>query len=155
MTCPIGRGNRTGYLYGCRCDECRAASNASRKAWRHRQRDMNSPKYQAELATARKAKERYRGACEVCGKPTTGCNGPGRAPKRCVKHASVEAGLARRGTGPVKQRILAEIRSGNTRYTDIYQAVGITKSHAAMQLNKLCGYGIIERVARGQYRIAA
>lgn len=26
----------------------------------------------------------YRGTCERCGGPTTGCNGPGKAPKLCA-----------------------------------------------------------------------
>lgn len=35
----------------------------------------------------RALKESYRGTCEVCGAKTDGSSGPGKAPKRCVKHA--------------------------------------------------------------------
>jgi hypothetical protein len=39
--------------------------------------------YERELAANRARKELYRGACVDCGAPTTGCNGPGKAPERC------------------------------------------------------------------------
>lgn len=39
---------------------------------------------------ARARKDRYGGNCEVCGKATTGSDGPGTAPKRCVQHAILE-----------------------------------------------------------------
>jgi len=35
----------------------------------------------------RARKDGYLGTCEVCGSPTTGCNGPGLAPLRCIAHA--------------------------------------------------------------------
>lgn len=31
----------------------------------------------------RKRRQRYQGTCQGCGKPTTGCNGPGNAPRWC------------------------------------------------------------------------
>lgn len=32
--CPIGRGDKTGYVYGCRCDECRKAATTHNRTWR-------------------------------------------------------------------------------------------------------------------------
>ena len=42
---------------------------------------------EASRAISRSVKERYRGECVDCGKPTTGSNGPGTAAKRCVRCA--------------------------------------------------------------------
>lgn len=36
-----------------------------------------------QLAKARERKERYRGTCEECGAATSGCRGPGKAPRFC------------------------------------------------------------------------
>lgn len=33
-------------------------------------------------------KDSYRGVCEVCGDPTNGSDGPGKAPRRCIRHAT-------------------------------------------------------------------
>lgn len=38
----------------------------------------------------RARKDSYGGKCEVCGHATTGSDGPGTAPKRCVQHAILE-----------------------------------------------------------------
>jgi hypothetical protein len=37
-----------------------------------------------QLVAVRDRKRGYAGACADCGKPTSGCNGPGLAPLRCV-----------------------------------------------------------------------
>lgn len=37
-----------------------------------------------QLANCRATKERYRGVCEECGGPTSGCNGPGTAARYCA-----------------------------------------------------------------------
>lgn len=40
--------------------------------------------HEKHLAGCRRMKESYRGVCVDCGAPTTGCNGPGTAPDRCI-----------------------------------------------------------------------
>lgn len=37
MTCPIGRGDNSGYRWhGCRCEECRAAASAQKRSYTRR-----------------------------------------------------------------------------------------------------------------------
>lgn len=77
----------TSYAYRtlrCRCDDCRAAERVVHKRARDIARERGYDWYQHELAAARERKERYRGICENCGGPTTGCFGPGLAPRLCV-----------------------------------------------------------------------
>lgn len=71
------------YDQGCHCAECAAAKTAHGREMRARRRERQAPSYQRELAAARALKETYRGTCRACGKPTTGCNGPGSAPELC------------------------------------------------------------------------
>lgn len=148
-------GTTYGYDKGCRCDECRVSKMARRRRARALARAANRPSYQRELAAGRALKERYRGSCTVCGKPTTGSDGPGSAPTLCVLHAAQRTGLARRGRGPTMARIVAYVGDETRRYTEIVEGVCITKGMASNRLNRLVSYGILERTGRGLYRRAA
>lgn len=62
-----------------------------------------------DLERSRERKEGYRGECVECGGPTTGCNGPDKAPKVCVEClywtpeeivASMQAFFERHGHSP-------------------------------------------------------
>lgn len=46
-------------------------------------RALEPDRYHRQLARARALKEGYRGRCEECGASTSGCNGPGKAPRLC------------------------------------------------------------------------
>jgi len=59
---------------------------------------------------ARARKERYRGACEVCGAPTSGGDGPGRAHARCRRCSAAPRRRWDRGA------VLAAMASWEARY---------------------------------------
>jgi hypothetical protein len=134
--CPLGLGSAWGYRRGCRCDGCTTGNSDG-------------------LAAARARKERYRGSCIVCGKPTTGCKGPGRAPNRCASHSAALTNMRRRGTGPSEQRVLAFVGDGERRFVEIVRGLGIGRGPAGSMLNRLVGYGLLERPRRGVYRSAS
>lgn len=145
----------TAYHYdlGCHCEKCSKAKFASRRASRARARAANNAAYQHELRSNRARKETYRGTCERCGAATTGCDGPGLAPRFCRRHAAQLRALGQRGHGPTVERVLTLIEDGTDRFTDIGNAAGISKGHTTNVLNRLVSYGLIERIARGRYRV--
>lgn len=87
-------GTEYGYRRkGCDCAECTAA-------------------HELTLAHNRALKETYRGSCRVCGKPTTGCDGPGKY-ELCVKHANEITAVGKRTglTAPEAARLCAYLRA--------------------------------------------
>lgn len=68
-------------------------------------------------ALDRARKDRYRGSCEVCGKPTHGSNGRAKAPRRCSAHVDHDEIVRKRGDRRWgRQRIIDAIRKFANRY---------------------------------------
>ena len=111
-----------------------------------------SPNYQRELAQARARKERYRGACEECDAPTTGCFGHSKAPSLCHTCSNAAKGVAKRGSGTTTSALLGFLDDGERRWIEIRDHLGITNGHTANILNRLLRYGLIVRVGHGRYR---
>ena len=111
-----------------------------------------SPNYERDLAQARARKERYRGACEECDAPTTGCFGQGKTPRLCHTCSNVAKGVAKRGSGPTTSALLGFLDDGERRRIEIRDHLGITGNYTGVILNRLLGYGLIVRVGRGRYR---
>jgi hypothetical protein len=107
-----------------------------------------------EREQARARKLRYGGRCEVCGGPTSGCNGRAKAPKVCAKCSPAfyapRYSAARTGRGPVIAKVLAAIDTP-LRVTEIASAVGVSREHAQQVVLVLHGRGLAERVRRGVY----
>jgi hypothetical protein len=145
-------GSKYCYNKGCRCARCREAQRVSRKAARDRARALNSPSYQRELAASRALKETYRGVCEGCGKPTTGCDGPGTARQLCLRCTAQARGLKQRGSGPLVAAALAYLQGGDRRYKEIATHLGISNGYMSALADRMLKYGLVERPARGVYR---
>lgn len=105
----------------------------------------------------RERRTSYRGVCADCGAATRS-DGTSRPSSRCAAcglRQSARTNQARRGSGPTQQRVLAALReAGDLRFMDLAAASGTTKEVLSATLNRLRRYGIVERVARGRYRIA-
>jgi hypothetical protein len=151
----LKHGTKYRYDQGCHCDKCREAKMAARRTSRDRARALNSPAYQRELAASRALKERYRGQCERCGNPTSGCHGPGLAPTLCLSCSATKVAEARRGQGATVSRVLELLDGRELRMIKIAAELGITTGHAGNALHRLLRYGLVERVSRGVYRRAA
>ena len=145
-------GTRYGYRKGCRCDECRAEA----LAYKHQWRKQNPEAYARELARGRAYKEGNRGTCRECGKRTTGCHGPGKAPTLCISCNGRAMGGRNRGKGPAQAKVLEFLaKHEEAQVWQIEDALDMTRVHISVTTNTLLRHGLIERVARGRYRRAA
>jgi hypothetical protein len=144
----------TAYRYdlGCRCADCSAAKLAKRRAARARARAENRPSYQRELAASRARKARYRGTCAECGVATTGAGGPDSAPHLCHRCSVRAVGARLRGTGWLNSAILGQLAQGERSLREL-AAVCPNRPSLAPALARLQKYGLVERVARGVYRL--
>lgn len=112
------------------------------------------PEYAArQSAQGRARKDKYRGRCEVCGSPTDGSAGPGRAPRFCTHHEPRLKMKARRGTGPTQLATLDFLSTGPKRFMEIREHLQITNWHTGVHLSRLHQYGLIKRVSRGMYAL--
>lgn len=151
----------TVYAYkekGCRCDACREAESRKKRQWRAEAKAEGRASYVREITTSRKAKECRGGSCERCGQPTRYAgkgNSLAGASRFCRPCSGARTGLAKRGHGPTVEKALAFIGNGERSYTEIREYLGLTKGHTASMLNRLTGYGLVVRVARGRYRRSA
>jgi hypothetical protein len=156
-TAPIharGKGSAYRYDQGCRCGQCREAKRVKRKRARDRSRDLNTASYQRELATSRALKERYRGTCRECGKPTTGSDGPQSGRELCVRCSNTAIGASRRGSGAHAAAIRAALADGPLRLRDLIDQTGLDRNNLSQDLLRLMAYSIVVRVSRGVYALA-
>lgn len=123
---------------------------------RARIKSEDPERYRRILAEDRARKERYRGTCLVCGKPTSGCRGRAKAPKRCPACAKRAQGLARRGKGPRLDLIVAFVaRQEVASWLDITeQTCDGRRGLSSNDLHRLVRSGRLVRVARGRYAVA-
>lgn len=108
--------------------------------------------YENTLRLSREAKRRRTGTCKECG-ATTRYNGGKDKPVSdlCAKCAAEKSGRARRGTGGNMERVMRMLAEPCSR-SDLHEALGISYGVLDVTLNRLLGYGLIERVSRGVYR---
>lgn len=107
---------------GCRCETCREAMRAYRKARREAKLDE-------EQAKERARKKRYQGICENCGQPTSGTrSGHAKTPRWCTncgqahtRRITVERSRAYRN------EIIRLWKEGHSRI-EITRRLGITPS---------------------------
>ncbi len=149
-----GKGNKYRYDQGCRCEECRHAKMSERRRARDRARAANSPAYQRELATSRRMKERYHGACERCGAATS-YSGHGSTPSRyCAACAAIVYPPIHRartlGKGPMIERLLNFLTEPH-RFTEIAEHLGISHGYISAMTNRHLKSGLIVRPKRGVY----
>lgn len=114
--------------------------------------------YNTELAlennrrASREAKRRRTGTCEDCGATTRYNGGKGKpVSSLCLSCAAKRSGVAKRGTGPRGQQLLALLDGGPMRFTEIATALGIPNTHMGWLIGRLLEYGLIERPKRGWY----
>lgn len=69
--------------------------------------DIETRGTRRRFCSERCRKAQYAGACEVCGAPTNGYNGPGKASRRCLEHA--EPGLVQRERWLPRKQLLADL----------------------------------------------
>lgn len=124
-------------------------------------RRWTNPDYaERQLRLSREAKQRRTGVCEICGGVTryAGARNADQTPvslrcDRCGRERSRERMRAKRGSGPMQERILAFLSDGPRRFTEIRMVLDIAdRSRLAPHLHRLVAYGLIERVERGLYR---
>jgi putative AbiEi antitoxin of type IV toxin-antitoxin system len=103
---------------------------------------------------ARDAKRRRRGTCKECGAETryngVSVNGPS---EYCVSCANHRSHAQFKGRGPIQLAVLGLLAHGEARYSYIRNTLGLSSEHAAITLNRLVSYGLVERVRRGVYRL--
>lgn len=80
--------------------------------------------YDPDGSRARRVKDSYRGACEGCGAPTSGGDGPGRAKALCVACAG------RASSKWSTQRIEAALRAWRRRYGRPAVSTDLSRSYA-------------------------
>lgn len=100
-------------------------------------------------------RERYRGVCEICGKPTTGSEGRAKAPRRCAEHNPGGETARRRhsGKGPAQRDFCILIGDGIRQWGELKQATEVSSSYISTTLNRMVKRGLIVRVAKGRYRL--
>lgn len=68
---------------------------------------LNDP----DRAKVRARRERYRGRCAFCGKPTSGAEGRSRAPTRCRDHPDLDAQMKARGVNRwTRETVISELQ---------------------------------------------
>ena len=98
-------------------------------------------------------KQRHVGACVDCGRPTRYNGHRGTVSERCPPCSAKILGRLKRGTGPVEQRVIELLRVRPLRFKELRDELGKSSGHMAGLLNRMIGYGLIERAARGWYRL--
>lgn len=119
-----------------------------RRRWRREYEARN----RAQIAARQRAKRAadYAGSCGICGAPTDGSGGPGKAQTYCKHHAPAVYGVLRRGSGPMQNRALG-LLAEPVRMRDLAEALAITTNHAWVLLDRLLRHGLVRRVRRGWY----
>lgn len=101
------------------------------------------------------AKGRRTGVCESCGAVTRYGGHGGTVSRLCRVCANVENGLRRRGHGPVMDRVVELLASGERTRSEIRDRLGLGDDRMGLLLGRLVESGRVQRVGRGVYRKTA
>lgn len=82
---------------------------------------------------------------------TSYCGGVHSTSERCVTCSNRRKAIARRGTGPRGQEIIARLEQP-TRLSVLARELDITNDNAFVALQRLMRYRLVERIARGTYQ---
>lgn len=108
-----------------------------------------------QRAASRAAKARRTGVCVSCGAVTRYNGHRVGVSRACLRCASVESGLRRRGHGPVMDQVVDLLASGERTRSEIRDHLGLGNDRMGQLLGGLVTSGRVQRVGRGVYRKTA
>ncbi|OGS43696.1 MAG: hypothetical protein A3K76_04595 [Euryarchaeota archaeon RBG_13_57_23] len=74
------------------------------------------------------------------------------AKSQAIENADSMAALLRSVANPARIQVLGVSMQGDTSVAELMQATGLSKTALSNHLNQLMGAGLVQRVARGEYR---